>query len=53
MINKLLNYSGIAIHACSGKSVVGMKRDIDAALYHYCDFLVVEKSDLMFYPNNP
>lgn len=38
MINKLQNYFGIAIRACSGKSVNEMKRDIGASLYHCCEF---------------
>ena len=38
MITKLQNYFGIAIRACTGKTIEIMKRDIGAALYHCCQF---------------
>ena len=38
MINKLQNYYGIAVRACTGKTVPQMKREIGAALFHCCQF---------------
>ena len=43
MINKLQNYYGIAVRACTGKTVPEMKREIGAALFHCCQFNTEEQ----------
>ena len=49
MINKLQNYYGIAVRACTGKTVPEMKREIGAALFHCCRYNTEEQRH-MFCP---
>ena len=53
MINKLQNYYGIALGACTGKPMEEMKRDIGAALstYHCCE--IGEEQRHIFCPKTP
>ena len=58
MINKLQNYYGIAVRACSGKSMEEMKRDVGASLYHviscyHCCGVDNEEQRHMFCPKTP
>ena len=48
-INKLQKYYGIALRACTGRTIGEMKRDIAASLYHCCEFNTDEQRH-MFSP---
>ena len=48
-MNKLQKYCGIAVRACTGRTIQEMKRDIAAALYHCCEFNADEQGH-MFCP---
>ena len=52
MINKLQNYYGIAMRACTGKSMEELNRDIGAALSHCCEVDNDEQRH-MFCPKTP
>ena len=49
IINKLQNYYGIAVRACTGRTVEEMKCDIGAALYH-CSEVDTDDQRHMFCP---
>ena len=47
MINKLQNYSGIAIRQCSGKSVYEMKKTVGAVLFHCSEATSLDSRQVM------